>query len=74
MAIERFVNLAIIAQGILQYLAITRSEVIWQIHTKAKTGLFLTNSSISFLFISKILISNTALQPPIGRLQGKVRL
>jgi hypothetical protein len=33
MAIERFVNLAIIAQGILQYLAITRSEVIWQIHT-----------------------------------------
>ena len=33
MAIERFVNLAIIAQGILQYLAITRAEIIWQIHT-----------------------------------------
>ena len=31
-AIERFVNLAIIAQGILQYFAISRTSAVWRIH------------------------------------------
>ena len=31
-AIERFVNLAIIAQGILSYLAMTKDEWVWNIH------------------------------------------
>ena len=31
-AIERFVNLAIIAQGVLSYLAITKDKLIWEIH------------------------------------------
>ena len=31
-AIERFVNLAIIAQGILSYLAITKDKWVWEIH------------------------------------------
>jgi len=31
-AIERFVNLAIIAQGILSYFAITKDKLIWEIH------------------------------------------
>ncbi len=31
-AIERFVNLAIIAQGILQYFAVSRTSAVWRIH------------------------------------------
>ena len=31
-AIERFVNLAIIAQGILSYFALTKDKLIWEIH------------------------------------------
>ena len=31
-AIERYVNLAIIAQGILSYLAIAQSQWVWDIH------------------------------------------
>ena len=31
-AIERFVNLAIIAQGILSYLALTKDKWVWEIH------------------------------------------
>ena len=31
-AIERFVNLAIIAQGVLCYFAITKDKLIWEIH------------------------------------------
>lgn len=31
-AIERFVNLAIIAQGILQYFAVNHSATVWRIH------------------------------------------
>jgi len=31
-AIERFVNLAIIAQGVLSYLAMTKNKLIWKIH------------------------------------------
>jgi len=32
-AIERFVNLAIIAQGILQYLAVSHTAAVWRIHS-----------------------------------------
>ena len=43
MVIERFVNLAIIAQGILQYFAVTYTSAVWRIH--AATSWLRTYSS-----------------------------
>jgi len=45
MAIERFVNLAIIAQGILQYLAVNCTSAVWMIH-KATSWLRTYSSDI----------------------------
>ncbi len=44
-AIERFVNLAIIAQGILQYFAVNHSATVWRIH-KATSWLRTYSSDI----------------------------
>ncbi len=61
MSIERFVNLAIIAQGILQYMAIIHTAIIWEIH-KATSWLRTYSSDMpSVEVVQRVLQAGTLL-------------